>query len=121
MSCVSTVAFGAFPGTANTALTAGNIVYDVQVNTTATAQAIIRFTVTLATTTSNTTNQTSYGPVYIKTGASITPGQTINCKVGLATMNLQTDTSPSRPRSNGKSLRRWHSRRFYLWIAAAIV
>ncbi len=85
--CGSTIAFGSTPGNANTAVTAGNIVYDVQVNTTATAPASTCFTVTLVITNSAGA-QTSYGPVYISTGASVTAGQTIDCKFDLGTTML---------------------------------
>src|SRR5437899_10959419 len=49
-SCSSPVAFGPSPGTANTNITSGHLVYDVQVNSTTSTSmppAATRFTVTL--------------------------------------------------------------------------
>ena len=83
-SCGNNKTFTGTPGTANTAVIAGNIIYTVQVNTTATAPTSTCFTVTLVLS-SNTGSQTSYGPVYIATGSSVTAGQTISCKFDVGT------------------------------------
>lgn len=79
-TCSSPITFGVVPGTASTAITGGHLVYDVQVNSTASAIANHNFTVTLVLA-SNT-----YGPVCIMTPASPANLQTIDCKfdVGLA-------------------------------------
>ncbi len=87
ISCLSPIVFGSSPGMANTAVTANDAVYDVQVNTTATAPPNTCFTVRLVTT-NGSGSQTSYGPVNIETGSSITAGQTIDCKFDLQTSNL---------------------------------
>jgi len=72
------VTFSSVPGTANNAITAGDIVYDVQVNATATTPLVKCFTVTLTLSIS--------GPPTIKTltiasGTSVTAGWTIDCKL----------------------------------------
>jgi hypothetical protein len=86
-SCPSAgnVTFSSSPGTANNAITAGDIVYDVQVNATGTTPTLRCFTVTLTLTVS--------GPPTTKTltiasGASVTAGWTIDCKLdtGLTTL-----------------------------------
>ena len=78
-SCANNVTFTGSPGTANTALTAGRWVQNVQVNTTAATPVSTCFTVTLVLTPSGS-SQTIYGPVYVATGSSVTSGQTIDCK-----------------------------------------
>jgi hypothetical protein len=79
------VTFAATPGTANNAITAGNIVYDVQVNATGTTPTLRCFTVTLTLTVS--------GPPTTKTltiasGASVAAGQTIDCKLDTGLTSL---------------------------------
>jgi hypothetical protein len=78
-SCSSPVTFGAIPGTANTLITGGHLVYDVQVNSTTSATPNKNFTATLVLA-SNT-----YGPVCIQTPASPANLQTIDCKFDVGT------------------------------------
>ncbi len=78
-SCSSPVTFGASAGTANTAITAGHLVYDVQVNSTASVLPSTNFNATLVLASS------SYGPVCIRTPASPVNGQTIDCKFDVGT------------------------------------
>lgn len=86
--CGSAVTFGS--GTvANTALTGGNIIFAAQVNTTATTPNSTCFTVTFYLSTS-IGSQTTYGPVYLSTGASVTSGQAIDCKFDLGGSSLPT-------------------------------
>lgn len=81
-SCGSPVTFGS--GTvANTALTTGHVMFDAQVNTTASTPNNTCFTVTFYLSTS-ISSQSQYGPVYISTGGSITSGQAIDCKFDTA-------------------------------------
>jgi hypothetical protein len=82
-SCPSAgnVTFGIVPGTANNAITAGDIVYDVQVNATASTPLLRCFTVTL--TLSQTTRTLT-----IASGTSIAAGQTIDCKLDIGMTSL---------------------------------
>jgi hypothetical protein len=73
------VTFGVAPGTANTAILANDYVYDVQVSTTAASPVRSCFTATLVLTPASGT-PTTYGPVSMATGASVSAGQTIDCK-----------------------------------------
>ena len=84
-SCGSPVSYGASPGVANTPLTAGNILFDAEANTTAISTVSTCYSVTLYVSTS-IANQTQYGPVYVATGSTVTPGQMIDCRfdVGIA-------------------------------------
>jgi hypothetical protein len=84
-SCGSPVSYGASPGVANTPLAAGNILFDTEANTTAISAVSICYSVTLYVSTS-IANQTQYGPVYVATGSTVTPGQMIDCRfdVGIA-------------------------------------
>src|SRR6267143_2454122 len=85
-SCGSPVTFGS--GTvANTALTGGDIIFDAQVNTTATTPSNTCFTATFYLSTS-IGSQTMYGPVYLSTGATVTPGQAIDCKFDFGSSSL---------------------------------
>jgi hypothetical protein len=77
--CNSPVVFGSTPKTANTTIVAGHLVYDVQVNSTASAVANTKFNVTL------TVGSNSYGPLCIQTPASPTDGQIIDCKFDIGT------------------------------------
>jgi hypothetical protein len=77
--CSSPVAFGALPGTANTAINIGHMVYDVQVNSTISSPANQNFTVTL------TLASSTYGPVCIKTPITPLDLQTIDCKFDVGT------------------------------------
>ena len=82
-SCAANVTFTGSPDSANTAITAGNIIYIVQVNTTASADPTTCFTVNLVITPSGGSqlNQT----VYIATGSSVPADQTIDCKFDTGT------------------------------------
>ena len=76
-SCSSPVTFGPSPGTANTNITAGHLVYDVQVNSTTSTSippAGTKFNVTLV------IGSNPYGPVCIQTPIPSVSGQTIDCK-----------------------------------------
>ncbi len=75
---ISNVTFTSSPQTANNAITAGEIVYDIQVNTTASTPTISCFTATLTLTPSGG-SQTTY-TVKIATGTSVSAGWTIDCK-----------------------------------------
>jgi len=87
-SCGAPVTYGS--GTlANTALTGGNIIFEAQVNTTATTPSSTCFTVTFYLFTS-IGSQATYGPVYLSTGATVTPGQAIDSKFDLGSSSLPT-------------------------------
>ena len=77
-SCANNATFTGSPGVANTAITAGNITFIVQVNTTLTTANITCFTVNLIITPSGASQQ-SY-TVYVATGLLVLPDQTIDCK-----------------------------------------
>jgi hypothetical protein len=79
-SCSSPITFGAVPGTANTAITGGHWVYDVQVNSTSGAAANTKFNVTLT-----LASNPPYGPLCIQTPASPANSQTIDCKFDVGT------------------------------------
>ena len=79
-SCSSPVTFGAVPGTANTGIVGGHLVYDVQVNSTTSVLANTNFNATLV------LASTPYGPVCIRTPASPANGQTIDCKFDVGTV-----------------------------------
>ena len=83
-SCLSPVTYGASPGVANTPLAAGDILFDAQANTTALSTINTCYSATLYIS-SSIANQSQYGPVYVATGSTITPGQTIDCKFDLGT------------------------------------
>ncbi len=81
-SCSGPVTFGPSPGTANTNITAGHLVYDVQVNSTTSASippAGTKFNVTLV------IGSNPYGPVCIQTPIPSVSGQTIDCKFDVGT------------------------------------
>ena len=81
-SCSGPVTFGPSPGTANTNITAGHLVYDVQVNSTTSASippAGTKFNVTLV------IGSNPYGPVCIQTPIPSVGGQTIDCKFDVGT------------------------------------
>lgn len=79
-SCSSPIVFGPSPGTANTTITVGHLVFDVQVNQTSSATPSTLFNVTLS------LGSNTYGPLCIKTTSSPVNGETIDCRfdVGLA-------------------------------------
>jgi hypothetical protein len=83
-SCGSNVTFTGSLGTANAALALNHFVYSIQVNTTSNTPANTCFTVTL-TITPNGGSLTSY-TVYIASGASVTPDQTINCEFDIGSI-----------------------------------
>ncbi len=76
-SCGSNVTFTGTPARANTALTANNFTYTIQVNTTATTAPSTCITVTLTISIDGTTTSDT---VYLATSASPTANQTIDCK-----------------------------------------
>ena len=78
--CSSPIVFGSTPGVANTAISAGHIVFDVQVNSTSNAQGSTQFNVTFV------LDSTPYGPLCIQTPASPIDGQTIDCKFDVGTV-----------------------------------
>ncbi len=78
-ACSSPITFGASPGTANTAITSGHLVYDVQINSTNLAPTNTKFNVTFV------LAGTTYGPLCIQTPASPANGQTIDCKYDVGT------------------------------------
>ena len=84
-SCVSPVNYGASPGVANTPLTAGNMLFDVEANTTSSSTVNTCYSITLYIFTS-IANQSQYGPVYVATGSTVTLDQTIDCSfdIGIA-------------------------------------
>ncbi|HZY95170.1 MAG TPA: hypothetical protein VFE98_10015 [Candidatus Bathyarchaeia archaeon] len=83
-SCAVPVVFLTTPQTANTNITAGHLVYDVQVNSTSSSPVGKSLNVTLV------LSGTTYGPVCIKTAATPLVG-TIDCKLDVGT------TLPSSP------------------------
>ena len=81
-SCAVPVLFTAFAGTANTNITRGDWVYDVQVNSTTSASippAGSKFNVTFV------LASTTYGPVCIQTPIPSVNGQMIDCKFDVGT------------------------------------
>jgi hypothetical protein len=83
-SCPSAgkVTFSAIAGTANNAITAGDIVYDVQVNATASTPKVSCFTVTLSITGSPDKSLT------MASGTSVAAGWTIDCTLDIGTTSL---------------------------------
>jgi hypothetical protein len=79
------VTFGAVPGTANNAIAAGDIVYDVQVNATLSTPLVSCFTVsiTLPIGGSQTTKT-----LQIASGTSVSAGWTIDCKLDIGATSL---------------------------------
>jgi hypothetical protein len=75
------VSFSPVASNANTVITAGDLVYDLQVNTTASTPSSTCWTVSLVYTPTGGT-QTSAGSVVIATLVAV-PGQTIDCKFDL--------------------------------------
>jgi len=92
---VGTVATGSCPSagnvtlgagtTANNAITAGDIVYDVQVNATGSTPLLRCFTVTLTLSLSGSQITKS---LTIASGTSVAAGQTIDCKLDIGTTSL---------------------------------
>jgi hypothetical protein len=81
-SCSIPVLFGVLPGTANTNIVAGDLVYDVQVNSTTSTSippAGTKFNVTLV------IGSSPYGPVCIQTPIPAVSGQTIDCRFDVGT------------------------------------
>lgn len=77
-SCTVPVIFNVLPGKANTTITAGDLVYDVQVNATTSAPTNQLFNVTLV------IGSTAYGPLCVKT---LVPAitETIDCRFDVGT------------------------------------
>ena len=78
-TCSSPVIFSGTPATANTTITAGHFVYDVQVNSTSGATPNVKYNVTL------TLASTPYGPLCIQNAATPANGQRIDCKFDVGT------------------------------------
>ena len=76
-SCGSNVTFTGTPAAANTALTANNFIYTIQVNTTATTAPSTCFTMTLTISIGGTLKSNM---IYLATEALPTAGETIDCK-----------------------------------------
>jgi hypothetical protein len=73
-SCSSPIIFGPSPGTANTTITTGDLVFDVQVNQTSGATPSHPFNVTLF------LGTITYGPLCVQTISSPVDGETIDCR-----------------------------------------
>ena len=85
-SCpTANITFSGSPGSANNAITAGNIVYDVQVNATASTPLVSCFTVALTISLSGSQITKS---LTIASGTSVAAGQTIDCKLDIGTTSL---------------------------------
>ncbi len=82
LSCSGPIVFSSTPGTANTNITAGHLVYNVQVNSTSSAMPSHNFNVTFV------LGASSYGPLCVQTPASPVDGQTINCEFDIGTNSL---------------------------------
>ncbi len=87
-SCSNPVIFSPSPGIANTNITAGDLVYDIQVKSTPIAQPNTPFNVTFV------LGSTVYGPLCIQTPSPSVDGQIIDCKFDIGTNSL-----PSSPYS----------------------
>jgi len=81
-SCSAPVIFSSSPVVANTNITAGDFVYDIQVNSTSSAQPNKTFTVNFV------LDSTQYGPLCIQTPSSPINGQMIDCKFDIGTNSL---------------------------------
>jgi len=79
------ITFSVIPGSANNAITAGDIVYDVQVNATASTPLVSCFTVTLTISLSGSQITKS---LTIASGTSVAADQTIDCKLDIGTTSL---------------------------------
>ena len=84
-NCSSAIIFGSTPGIANTSITQGHWVFDVQVNSTSTAGSGNYFNVTFV------LASNSYGPLCIKTPSPALDNQYIDCKFDVG------NTLPSSP------------------------
>jgi len=85
-SCpAANVTFSGSPGNANNAITAGDIVYDVQVNATASTPLVSCFTVTLTISLSGSQITRS---LTIASGTSVAADQTIDCKLDIGITSL---------------------------------
>jgi len=82
---IDNVTFSGSPGTANNAITAGDIVYDVQVNATASTPLVSCFTVTLTISLSGSQITRS---LTIASGTSVAADQTIDCKLDIGITSL---------------------------------
>jgi hypothetical protein len=79
-SCSIPVTFGVVPGTANTLIVGGHLVYDVLVNSTGSVPPNTNYNATLVLASS------TYGPACIRTPPSPAIGQTIDCKFDVGTV-----------------------------------
>ncbi len=83
ISCGSPVTFGGSPGTANNAIAAGDVVFTVQVNSTAAATASACFTVNLLITGTGGSQQNI--TVYLATDPTPAGDEIIDCKFSIGT------------------------------------
>ena len=84
-ACGSAVQFGVLAGTATPGVTSGDMIYDIQLNTTGSTPASKCWQVNL-TYTSSSGMLTTKGPVWIGTGIVVPPlNQAIDCKFDLGT------------------------------------
>ncbi len=77
------VTFSSSPQVANTNITLSHIIYDIQVNTTATTALLSCFAVMLTITPAGSSQQTS--TVKVATGSSVSAGWTVDCKFDIGT------------------------------------
>jgi hypothetical protein len=73
-SCSSPISFGSTPQIANTSIVQGHWFYDVRVNLTSSTPNNMAFNVTFV------LGSTTYGPVCIKSGASVSSNWIIDCR-----------------------------------------
>ena len=96
-SCPNNQTFTGSAGVANTAITANNMIYVVQVNTTASTAASTCFTATLVITPSGSPQQTY--TVYIATDSTPVNNETIDCKFDIGS-SFQLPLTPSKSQSS---------------------
>jgi hypothetical protein len=78
-NCTSPVVFGPLPKTANTGITSGHLIYEIQVNTTAITITSHNYNVTL------TLGSNKYGPLCIQTLVVQPPNEMIDCRFDIGT------------------------------------
>ncbi|OLD11956.1 MAG: hypothetical protein AUI50_04460 [Crenarchaeota archaeon 13_1_40CM_2_52_14] len=90
-SCSTPVTFGTTPGTATTTVTSSDYVYDVQITNTTSTPTSTCYQVLLTVTRSSGV-QSTYGPLFIQTTASVLAWQPID-----ANFDIQSTTTPTSP------------------------
>jgi len=90
-SCATAVTFSITTGTATTSVTSGHYVYDIRITNTTLTPTLTCYQVLLTLTTSNGV-QTTYGPLYIQTTASLLAWQPIDAR-----FDIQSTTTPASP------------------------